>query len=150
MNLHIDYLQFENLLNFKTDDGKKFIRDDIRKKWLVVQPEEIVRQLTVHYLCHELGYNKNKIKIEKGLKINNQEKRCDILIYNKEFKPLVLIECKRPEVNIEDKVFDQISHYNIALRVPFLIVTNGLETYCCKIDFENKTYNFLDHIPQPQ
>ncbi len=146
MLLEIDFLSFADSLNIKKEEGKRKVWDSIRKKWLVLTPEEFVRQLVVAYCIEELGYSKNRIKIEKSLKVNTLEKRCDVLIYDEETQPLILIECKRPEVKLDQKVFDQISRYNIALRVPFLWVTNGPESYFCKVDFEAGDYRFLSGV----
>jgi hypothetical protein len=134
MLLNIPFTDFINQLNIKTEDGKKYIWDEIRKKWYVLQPEEFVRQLVIKYLIDVQKFNKNKIQVEKGLVINELEKRFDILVYDNDFNPYLLIECKRPEIKVDQKVLDQISVYNIALKVPYLLVTNGPESYCCKVD----------------
>lgn len=147
MQLDIDFMQFVDQLKIKTENGKKYIWDDIRMKWYVLQPEEFVRQLVVKYLIQISGYNKNKIQLEKGLMINGLERRFDILVYDNDFNPYLLVECKRPQITVDQKVFDQISVYNIELKVPFLLVTNGPETYCCKVDLIEKNYAFLKEIP---
>ncbi|MGK0389619.1 MAG: hypothetical protein ACI94Y_002363 [Maribacter sp.] len=148
MLLNIPFTDFINQLNIKTEDGKKYIWDEIRKKWYVLQPEEFVRQLVIKYLIDVQKFNKNKIQVEKGLVINELEKRFDILVYDNDFNPYLLIECKRPEIKVDQKVLDQISVYNIALKVPYLLVTNGPESYCCKVDFEDKSYSFIDELPK--
>ena len=148
MQLDIDFMQFVDQLKIKTEDGKKYIWDDIRKKWYVLQPEEFVRQLVVKYLIHISGYNKNKIQLEKGLMINGLERRFDILVYDNDFNPYLLVECKRPQVPVNQMVFDQISVYNIELKVPFLLVTNGPDTFCCEVDLIEKNYEFLKEIPK--
>jgi len=147
MLLELPLMDYYDFLKVKTEEGKKYIWDEIRKKWYVLQPEEMVRQLTVEYFIRDLAYNKNKIQIEKRLMINGMEKRFDILVYDNDFNPYLLVECKRPEVAIDQKVFDQISIYNLALNVPYLLVTNGPQSYCCKINFEEKGYEFLNAIP---
>lgn len=147
MLLNLPFTDFINQLSIKTEDGKKYVWDDIRKKWYVLQPEEFVRQLVIKYLIDVQKFNKNKIQVEKGLTINEQEKRFDILVYDDNFNPYLLVECKRPEIKVDQKVFDQISVYNIALKVPYLLVTNGPETYCCEINFEEKSYSFMKGLP---
>ncbi len=149
MKLDIPLMSYAKVLKTKTEDGKRYIWDDIRKKWYVLQPEEFVRQLLVQYLIQDCGYNKNKIQIEKGLVVNGKEKRFDILVYDEDFRPYLLVECKRPEIPVDQKVFDQISVYNIELQVPYLLVSNGLDTYACSINQEEKSYAFLDAIPLP-
>ncbi len=147
MLLEIDFLSYVDHLKIKKEENKKYVWDDLRKKWYVLLPEEMVRQLVIQHLIQELGYNKNRIKVEKQLKVNTLERRCDILTYKKNMEPFLLVECKRPEVEINQKVFDQIALYNIELKVPYLMVTNGIQTYCCSIDFEEKKYNFINKIP---
>ncbi len=145
----VDLLSYSEQLKIKREEGKKWIWDDIRKKWYVWQPEELVRQLLILFLIDNKKYNKNRIKVEKAIQVNGQERRCDILIYDKEMKPYILVECKRPEVKLNQKVIDQAAIYNIALQVPYLIVSNGIENYCCQIDFEQKNYDYLEDFPLP-
>lgn len=140
-----------NLPNYEftfTEENKKTkIFDSIRKKYLVLTPEEWVRQNILRFLIEERNFPKNLIVIEKGLKLNGLAKRADILVYSKKGNPLLLIECKAPEIKIDQKVFDQIGRYNITFKLPYLMVTNGLEHYCCSIDFTNKSFSFLKEIP---
>lgn len=147
INLDLELHRFQDRLKLKQVNGKRFVWDFIRSKWLVLQPEEMVRQLLIHYLLEDLGINKNKIAIEKGLTVNTLQKRCDILIYDKVFSPLLLIECKAPAIKLNQSVFEQIAQYNLALKVPYLLVSNGPQAYCCAIDFEQKDFQFLDTIP---
>lgn len=129
-------------------ENRTFIYDVIRKKNVVLTPEEWVRQHFVHFLINYHGYSKNYIKIEKQIKVNERVKRFDALVYDKEAKPLVLIECKAPEVEISQSTFSQIATYNMTLRVPYLIVTNGLTHFICKIDFDSNSYEYLKEIPK--
>ncbi|MEQ8623889.1 MAG: type I restriction enzyme HsdR N-terminal domain-containing protein [Vicingaceae bacterium] len=129
-------------------EGKKTkIFDALRKKELVLTPEEWVRQHVVHFLIEERNFPKGLIALEKSLKLNGLTKRTDILIYGKNGKPLFMVECKAPEIKITQKVFDQISRYNISLNLPYLMVTNGLEHFCAKIDFIDRNVSFLKEIP---
>lgn len=138
-------LPFYNI-TLKEENGKQFIYDDIRKKYLSLTPEEWVRQNFIKYLISEKNVPASLIVIEKGLKLNELSKRADILIY-KDSSPILLVECKAPKVKITQDTFDQISRYNLTFKVPYLIVTNGLNHYCCKIDFEKNNYTFLEEIP---
>ena len=133
-------------IKLKEDGGKQYIFDNIRKKYLVLTPEEWVRQNFIEFLVQEKNYPKGLIEIEKGLKLNELQKRVDVLVY-KNAQPLVLIECKAPSVNINQDVFEQIGRYNSHFKVPYLIVTNGVSHYCAKIDFELKSFTFLQDIP---
>ena len=129
-------------------EGKKTkIFDALRKKELVLTPEEWVRQHVVQFLIEERNFPKGLIALEKGLKLNGLTKRADILVYGKNGKPLFMVECKAPEIKITQTVFDQISRYNISLNLPYLMVTNGLEHFCAKIDFAEKNVSFLKEIP---
>ena len=138
-------LPFYNI-TLKEENGNHFIFDDIRKKYLRLTPEEWVRQNFVKYLIDEKKYPASLIVIEKGLKLNELTKRADVLIY-KDSSPILLVECKAPNVKITQDTFDQISRYNLTFKVPFLIVTNGMNHFCCQIDFENNSYHFLEEIP---
>ena len=134
-------------IKLKEEEGKKFIFDDIRKKYLVLTPEEWVRQNFIQYLLQEKAYPKTLISIEKGLKLNQLSKRADALIYNRAGHPLLLIEFKASNVKINQDTFEQIARYNQVFKVPYLIVTNGMIHYCCKIDFKENNFQFLEEIP---
>jgi len=131
----------------KNSQNKTLIFDKLRKKYVVLTPEEWVRQHFVHFLIDQKKYPETLIAIEKQLTINNLKKRTDILIFNSDGKPEVVIECKAPSIKISQKTFDQIARYNLQLKAEFLIVTNGLTHFYCKMDFKNKTYIFLKNLP---
>ena len=133
-------------IKLKEEERTKYIFDAIRKKYLVLQPEEWVRQNFIQFLIQDKNYPKSLIEIEKGLKLNELQKRADVLIH-KDAKPIVLIECKAPKVKISQEVFEQISRYNSVFKVPYLIVTNGLEHYCARINFDDNSFKFLKEIP---
>ena len=120
--------------------------DSIRAKWLVLQPEEMVRQLLVLYL-QDCGVNKNRIAIERGLEVNGLAKRCDMLVYDPQMNPWLLVECKAPQVRLTQATFRQIAAYNLPLRVPHLLVCNGPEAYCCTLDWETENHRFLTALP---
>jgi len=123
------------------------ILDRIRKKFVRLTPEEWVRQNFVQYLIREGKYPSGLIAIEVMSKFNNLKKRVDILVHDRSGNPVMIVECKSPEIILDDKVFDQIVCYNMGFRVPYLIVTNGMDHYACRIDVENNKYEFLLVIP---
>ncbi len=127
--------------------GQKWIFDPLRKKKVVLTPEEWVRQNFIQFLIQEKHYPVQLIKVEMGFKVNNLIKRSDIIVYDRKGKPSLIVECKAPTVKVSQDVFDQIARYNISLKVDFLVVTNGLEHYCCQINHQKKTYQFLKNIP---
>lgn len=129
----------------KTD--KIEIWDRIRKKYVALTPEEWVRQNFVNYLITEKNYPETLIANEIQISLNNQKKRCDSVIYNKIPTPIVIVEYKSPSVKITQDVFDQIVKYNIVLKVNYLIVSNGLQHYCCRMNYENLSFEYLPEIP---
>lgn len=132
---------------FKNNENKIAIFDEIRKKYIILTPEEWVRQHVVHYLIHEKKYPKSLINVEKVLHVNGLRKRYDIVIFRPNGKIFTLIECKAPEITINQTTFDQIAQYNMTLQSEYLMVTNGLNHYFCTIDFENEKYSFLPSLP---
>ncbi len=152
--LFYDLPQMEKLklpeyqLNIKTSAGKKEIFDRIRKKYVVLTPEEWVRQNFIEYLVKAKNYPASLISVEAGLKLFKVKKRSDILIFQNTGKPLMIVECKAAKVKIDQSVFDQIARYNMALKVNYLVVTNGLSHYCCYLDYENNSYQFIENIPE--
>ncbi len=128
-------------------EGEEKILDTIRKKYVRLTPEEWVRQNFIRYLISEGKYPPGLIGIEVMSKYNDLKKRVDILVHDRAGNPVLIVECKAPEVEINDKVFDQIATYNMGFKVPYIIVTNGLDHYACRIDHENKKYDFLLVIP---
>ena len=131
----------------KTEEDKTFIFDEIRKKFLLLTPEEWVRQNFIKYLIHEKGFPSSLMAIESGLKINKNIFRADLLVYNKKGIPILVVEFKAPEIKITQKAFDQIARYNIKFRAGYLIVSNGLKHYCCLLNKKEGVYSFLKNIP---
>lgn len=132
---------------FKNSENKVSIFDTIRKKFVVLQSEEWVRQHCVNYLIEEKKYPKSLINVEKELKINDLKKRYDIVIFNPDGTIHLIVECKAPKIKINQDTFDQVARYNLALNASYLMVTNGLNHYYCVMDFEAEQYNFLQDIP---
>jgi hypothetical protein len=132
---------------FKNSENKVSIFDEIRKKFIILTPEEWVRQHVVHYLINEKKYPKSLINVEKVLTINKLRKRYDVVVFNPDGTIHILVECKAPEVKISQATFDQIARYNMTMKARFLNVTNGLSHYYCQMDFENEKYEFLHSLP---
>ena len=128
-------------------DEKKLIFDEIRKKFVALTPEEWVRQNFIMYLVEEKKYPVSLIAIETGLKLNRNHFRADMLLYHRTGKPLMVVEFKAPSVKIMQHTFDQITRYNMTFQVPYLIVSNGMDHYCCRIDLKEQSYSFLKEIP---
>ena len=129
-----------------TATGKE-VWDNIRKQWVVLTPEEFVRQQIILFLTEHKDYPTALIAVEKGIKLNGTQKRCDIIIYNHDGKAVMIIECKAPEVNISQDTFDQVARYNLTLQVPYLFVSNGHSGYCCKVDLESGGIVYLEEVP---
>ncbi|AOW19418.1 type I restriction enzyme HsdR N-terminal domain-containing protein [Urechidicola croceus] len=130
----------------KSSENKQLIFDIIRKKYMVLTPEEWVRQNFVQYLISEKKYPISLIAIEKEIVLNNLKKRFDILIFDPKGEPNIIVECKSPNVKITQNTFDQIAQYNMKINAKFLILTNGLSHYFCKLDSKNERYIFLKEI----
>lgn len=130
----------------QTSEHKTLVFDIIRKKMVILTPEEWVRQHVVHFLINEHQVSPNKIAVEYFLKWNQMNHRCDIVVFDEAFKPMLIVECKAVHIPISQSVFDQISRYNITLQVPLLMVTNGLQHIYAEIDFVSKQYKFMEHL----
>jgi len=128
-------------------NGKPAIFDPVRRKYVALTPEEWVRQHFVNYLITEKNYPVALIANEITIKLNNTHKRCDTVVYNNFLEPLIIIEYKASSVEINNATFEQIVRYNMALKVKYLIVSNGLRHFCCRINYEDLTYAFLEDIP---
>ena len=133
---------------FKNSENKVSIFDEIRKKFILLIPEEWVRQHVVQFLLQDKKYPKSYINVEKLIKINNLSKRYDGVVFQPNGDIFLLIECKAPEVPISQQTFDQIARYNLVLKAKYLMVTNGLNHYFCQMDFENEKYVFLKELPE--
>ena len=134
-------------LKIITKDGKLHVFDVLRRKYVALTPEEWVRQQFVHFLIGQKGYPAECIGNEVPINLNGTKKRCDTVVYGGNAQPTMIVEYKSPQVEITQQVFEQISRYNIKLRVKWLIVSNGLQHYCCQIDYESGTYQFVEDIP---
>jgi len=132
---------------YRVEDDRRYVLDIFRKRYVLFTPEEEVRQRFARYLIKEKGYPASLILTEHTLKLNKMVRRCDILVHRPAGKPAVLVECKSPGVKISREAFDQAARYNMVFRVRYLMVTNGLKHYCCRVDFESGKITFLSDIP---
>ena len=137
----------EYSFRIKTTEGKSFIFDSLRKKYVRLTPEEWVRQNFVQFLIVEKKYSVSLIAVEAGVKVNNNPQRADLVIFDRSGNPALVAEFKAPEVKISQPAFDQIVRYNMQLKVKFLIVSNGLVHFCCRINYADNSYAFLPEIP---
>ncbi|MEK9517037.1 MAG: type I restriction enzyme HsdR N-terminal domain-containing protein [Flavobacteriaceae bacterium] len=133
--------------SFKSKENKTYIFDPIRKKWLVLNPEEWVRQHCIQFLLKTKNVPLGFIQVEKKLNVNNTEKRYDLVVFKPDHSIDLLVECKSPKVKITQKTFDQIAQYNLVLKSDYLMLTNGLNHFFCKMDFEKRKYLFLPDLP---
>lgn len=133
---------------FKNSENKVAIFDEIRKKFIILTPEEWVRQHVLQYLLQDKNYPKSYINVEKLIKINDLSKRYDIIVYQPDGAIYLLIECKAPEVAITQQTFDQIARYNLVLNAKYLMVSNGLNHYFCQMDLIKEKYIFLQELPE--
>lgn len=129
-------------------NGLETVYDSLRKKFVVLTPEEWVRQNFTRFLINHLGYPESLMANEIGIKLNNTARRCDTVVFDHTAKPLMIVEYKAPTVAITQKVFDQIVRYNMVLRARYLVVSNGMNHFCCLINYENHSYEFLRDIPR--
>lgn len=134
-------------IRITTDGPRRTIFDVLRRKHVALTPEEWVRQHFVHYLMEHKGYPKGLLANEVELHVGDKKLRCDTLLYTKKLQPQMIIEYKAPEVELTQRVFDQISVYNMLLHVDYLIVSNGLQHFCCRMNYESNRYEFLTDIP---
>lgn len=132
---------------FKNSENKTAIFDEIRKKFVILTPEEWVRQHVVHYLMVEKKYPKSLINVEKLLKINGMTRRYDVVVFNSDGSILILVECKAPHIKISQETFDQIARYNLTMQAAYLMITNGDNHYFCQMDYENQKYIFMQDLP---
>ena len=131
----------------KTEAGKHYIFDSLRKKFIVLTPEEWVRQHFIQYLTIEKKYPLSLMAVEKQIVINGQQRRFDLLIYDRNGQPLLIAEFKASQVKISQHTFDQVVRYNVALRVKYVVVSNGLQHFSCEMNNAENTYKYLKEIP---
>ncbi|WP_080904520.1 type I restriction enzyme HsdR N-terminal domain-containing protein [Parabacteroides sp. Marseille-P3160] len=131
-------------------DGKYKIYDPLRRKNVALTSEEWVRQHFIHYLMEYKSYPPERIANEVGITLNGLSKRCDTIVYNRFIDPLMIVEYKAPSIAITEEAFNQIARYNMKLKVPYLIVSNGLVHYCCRLNYDSLSFAYLKEIPDYQ
>ena len=134
-------------LRIKIEDGIRKVFDPLRKKYVALTPEEYIRQQFTAWMQNEFNYPASLMANEIGIKLNGTQKRCDTVVFRPDGSPLLIVEFKAPDVRITQDTFDQIVRYNMILKAKYLIVSNGMNHYCCVIDYNTETYNFLPAIP---
>ena len=134
-------------IKLREQGGKREIFDFLRRRYVALTPEEWVRQHFVHYLVEHKGYPKGLLANELELRVGEKHLRCDTVLYNKELQPVMIVEYKAPGIAVTQRVFDQITVYNMLLHVDYLVVSNGLQHYCCRMDYARRSYEFLRDIP---
>ena len=132
----------------KEDRGKKYIFDEIRRRYVLLTPEEWVRQHMVNYLVTLKKFPLSLISVEKGFNNNRRKQRYDLLVFDRKGEPLMMIECKAPDIDINQHVFDQAGRYNNKYKATYMLISNGLNHYCCQINKTNRQYRFLHEIPE--
>lgn len=137
------------MLWFKTSEnaGRTEVFDPVRKKYVALTPEEKVRQRTLHQLVEQLGVPAGLVAVEHTITLHELKKRCDIVVFSKDGRPVMIVECKAAHIPIQQKTLEQAARYNFSLQVDYLLLTNGEQQYCCQIDLEKKALVFLDKIP---
>ncbi len=137
----------DTALRIRNKGEKQEVFDSVRKKFVALTPEEWVRQHFIHYLADHRNVPRSLIAVEASLRYHRLKKRSDIVVYGKDGSPCLIVECKAPEVTVTQAVFDQVAMYNMALKVPYLAVTNGMVHFACYIDHGSGKINFLKEIP---
>lgn len=141
--IHIAFSNYE--FKIKSEGGSRFIFDIIRKRYVVLNPEEWVRQNILHYLIDEMDYPKGLVAVEKEIKVNQLRKRYDVVVFDPEQKPWMLIECKEPNMPISDTTLEQLMRYHQILQCPFWMLTNGRKSYCAQV--KDGKIEWLSSIP---
>lgn len=142
----LSLLDYKDALTLEHRQDGIYVYDIIRKKYVLLLPEEFVRQVLVHYLIKELSYPQSRIQVERGVETNRKMGRYDIIIYDKAVQPWMLIECKSHRVQLDQKVFDQLGGYNLSMQAPFYLVSNGITTYCYQKT--ESGYEVLNGLPE--
>jgi Type I restriction enzyme R protein N terminus (HSDR_N) len=145
--MDLDLLKYKDQLRTRADKDHIRIFDPVRKRWVLLQPEELVRQLFIHYCISSKLCTANNMSIERQISVNNLHRRYDIALHDSQGDPWLLVECKAPAIAISQKTMDQIANYNIVLQVPYLIVTNGIDTFGCHVDLKEKLVAEIYEMP---
>lgn len=134
-------------IRVREKDGRRQIFDFLRRKYVALTPEEWVRQHFVHYLVEEKGYPRGLVGNEIEVRVGEKRLRCDTVVYDRQLQPVMIVEYKAPDIELSERVIDQVMAYNALLRVGWLVVSNGREHCCCRLEYEKKEYSFVRNIP---
>ena len=135
-------------IKLRETDGRREVFDMVRNRFVALTPEEWVRQHFIQYLHEVLLYPIELMQVEGAISLNGMTRRCDIVVYDEDVKPLIIVECKKETIPLSQKVIDQACRYNLVLQVPFLCITNGKQQLCCKVDFAKKCLNTISELPK--
>ena len=135
-------------IKLRETNGHREVFDIVRNRFVALTPEEWVRQHFILYLHQQLLYPLELMQVEGSISLNGMSKRCDIVVYDSNVCPLIIVECKKETVPLTQKVIDQACRYNLVLQVPFLCLTNGTQQICCQVDFENKQLLPIPELPK--
>lgn len=131
----------------RAQGATQLVFDPVRRRWIALTPEEMVRQLLIQYLLHESHFPLSRMSVERKLTLHGMTRRYDLVLFDVKGNPFLLVECKAPIIPLNQDVLDQAARYNLTIQVPYLFVTNGRKSYCCRIDFVQEKWEFLDHMP---
>ncbi len=134
-------------IKLRDSEGRREVFDIVRNRFVALTPEEWVRQHVIHYLHEELGYPLELMQVEGAITLNGMTRRCDIVVFDEEVRPLIIVECKNESVALTQKVLDQACRYNLVLQVPYLCLTNGVGRVCCRVDFAEKKVEMIPKLP---
>lgn len=149
MELNFDLDRYADRLRIRRQDQRRQVFDPIRSKWVALEPEELVRQVFLRFLLEELGYNPNRIIVERGVQVVERARRCDMLVLNTAMEPWLLVECKAFGIELKQSTFRQASEYSLTHRADFLAITNGRQVFCSAIDYENGVTSPMGNLPAP-
>lgn len=147
MRLNLPLSKYKAELKIEKSKNRTRVWDVVRRKFVVFGPEEMVRQLWIHYLIKEKRFTNKRISIERKVKGAKLQKRFDLVAYDQSGNPQILLECKSHRNKVDQSVFEQVSIYNLTLKIPYLCISNGIDSYCASIDFENSSFQFLGEVP---
>lgn len=140
-------MQWSSSLKTRSQGASQQVFDSVRRKWVALTPEEMVRQLLIYYFIHTHHFPVSRMSVERKLSLHGMTRRYDLVLFDKTANPLLLAECKAPTIPLNQDVLDQAARYNLELKVPYLFVTNGRQSYCSRIDFDKESWKFLDEMP---
>lgn len=148
--MKLDLLRYKDYLRIINIGSKAYVFDPIRKKNIVLTPEEMTRQLLIHYLVHAKNYRPALIQVEKAIEVNGFTRRYDLIVFDRSFRPFLLVECKSHKIKINQATFDQITRYNLSLKVNYLIITNGMEHHGYKMNYAEQKADPIFELPDFQ